>query len=206
MKDKKKICFECENRSLVPTDQLGKSFKYKDFKMIPLQSSYELLQCECCGNRSISSLQNRELNELIIDSIKILTKEYLEKIVLKTGLTQKELSKELSISEQYLSYIKNGTKVVSAMTFNYLKLLALCPSSTAVLGINVRSKLNLDKKPVLLEDTPVYSNLETNKRRTKFARRSGTRMNLHIGQNLSQEYEGSSQNSESEQEPFPMCA
>lgn len=171
MEKKKRFCFECGNKSLVLTDQLGKGFKYKDFKMVPLQESFELYECECCGNISLNSTQNKELDDVIVASVKTLTRKYLDIIIEKTGLTQKELSRELSISEQYLSYIKKGSRVVSAMTFNYLKLIAECPTSTTVLGISVNKRLRMDWRDFLIKPSVSSNSLKTKNKETLFAKK-----------------------------------
>ena len=125
---------------MVETNTTG-PFPWKDFPAIALAVPMQLLRCQNCGEHGLRPGEAAALDRAIEESIKIYTHGLIETILLREECSQVALATRLGVTQEYISYLKNGTKLPSYQTFNLLRLVALVRGSFRALDDTIDQNL-----------------------------------------------------------------
>ena len=125
---KNKRCGNCGSSETAPKPSRG-PLPWKDYKGVLLEKPIVLLTCQKCGNHLLSGHDIEKLDAAIEESIRAQVAQYIEKILSREECRQIDLAAVLGVTPEHLSAIKNGSRIPSFQTFNFLKTLALNESA-----------------------------------------------------------------------------
>ncbi|MCS5712377.1 helix-turn-helix domain-containing protein [Candidatus Berkiella aquae] len=115
-------CVLC-NVNLEQTNLKNTSMPWKDFPNVIVLKDLYVWGCPECGEKIISGNEITALDDILKFAIKEETSHLISEIKNKSGLSQKELSMHIGISEVYLSKLISKKTIPSFEKFNYLRLL-----------------------------------------------------------------------------------
>ncbi len=116
-----KHCLDCGG-SVKKKNIKGATFPWKDFPSVMLCFDVFLMTCDNCGEFAIRRSETKNLDKALKDSVHQQTTIYLNTLMKKLSLNQKDLSEKIRITQVYLSELIRGKKTPS---YNFYKLLKI---------------------------------------------------------------------------------
>lgn len=123
-KKSSKRCGNCGSFAVVKKPTIG-PFPWKDYPQIYLNTPVELHQCDVCGEHLGRAGEGAMIDRAIEQSIRSQARNFIETIIDRENCTQVDLAERVGVTPEFLSNVKNGTKLPGFQTFNFLKVLAL---------------------------------------------------------------------------------
>lgn len=128
-----KRCGNCGSEKLSKIDPVDTiALPWRDYPMVTLTEPIEGFKCTDCGELVLNASQAKGIDEKIVSSITHHIQAFLETIIQREHCEQRQIASHLGVSPEYLSEIKSGRKIPKFQTFNFLKTLAMNPSSFQV--------------------------------------------------------------------------
>lgn len=135
-----KRCGMCGSTNLKSENIKGAHYPWRDHLFVELSYDQEVLVCQNCQNRVMSSKNIIELESNIRKSLWDKIKFAINKLTQEYGLSQEQLAEALGLTPQYISMVKTGKKLFSFTAFNLLQSYAEHPELIAkYTGFNLKA-------------------------------------------------------------------
>lgn len=121
---KSRRCGECGSCETGYRDSVG-PFPWRDYRQVTLVRPARVWICGKCGNTMSMPGDAEKLDRAIEETITLQTAKLIDQIIAREDCRQMDLAATLGVTPEHLSAIKNGTRIPSFQTFNFLKTLAL---------------------------------------------------------------------------------
>jgi hypothetical protein len=125
---KSKRCGECGEFGMEYRDSTG-PFPWRDFRRVVLKEPIQVLTCPKCANTGSLPGDAQKLDRAIEVTITFQSQQYIDQIIAREGIRQIDLAGILGVTPEHLSALKNGTRIPSYSTFNFLRTLAVNESA-----------------------------------------------------------------------------
>lgn len=124
----KKRCGECGEKAYTKKDLIGKWQKqWKNYPSVFLMRPLSLWVCSNCNSYALTPGDAAIIDNIVEESIRAQTSQYLEIIKSKSGLTFEEIAKRIGKGPSYLSSLYQRKKTPAFGLWNQLKSIALDP-------------------------------------------------------------------------------
>src|ERR1700730_10744944 len=98
-----KRCGNCGSKELKAVNQKNKPRRWVDYPAVYLLKDLYVLECSQCQNLVLSSSDIDKLSDACEESIKTMTRIFIDKIIEREQCSQNDLAAHVGITPQYLA-------------------------------------------------------------------------------------------------------